>query len=145
MTRSNRVPDGYKASGVDVGEADAGLRNIIARVTATWPQSGLGAVSVLCCGLPLRSAAEHCSESEIRSPASRRASWLSLVSRLQQLRTGGCVSLTRQAQDIGQCGLIMLFKYGPTSGQRGNPRSTCREPVAIANRARRLAALASQM
>ena len=42
MTRSNRVADGYKASGVDVGEADAGLRNIIARVTATWPHSGLG-------------------------------------------------------------------------------------------------------
>ena len=46
MTRSNRVADGYKASGVDVGEADAGLRNIIARVTATWPQSGLGAVKL---------------------------------------------------------------------------------------------------
>src|SRR3984893_8232246 len=46
VTRSNRVVDGYKASGVDVGEADAGLRNIIARVTATWPQSGLGAVKL---------------------------------------------------------------------------------------------------
>jgi phosphoribosylformylglycinamidine cyclo-ligase len=46
VTRSNRVSDGYKASGVDVGEADAGLRNIIARVTATWPQSGLGAVKL---------------------------------------------------------------------------------------------------
>ena len=46
MTRSNRIPDGYKASGVDVGEADAGLRNIIARITATWPQSGLGAVKL---------------------------------------------------------------------------------------------------
>jgi len=46
VTRSNRVSDGYRASGVDVGEADAGLRNIIARVTATWPQSGLGAVKL---------------------------------------------------------------------------------------------------
>ena len=46
MTRSNRVADGYKTSGVDVGEADAGLRNIIARVTATWPKSGLGAVKL---------------------------------------------------------------------------------------------------
>src|SRR5438552_8834652 len=46
VTRSNRVPDGYKSSGVDVGEADAGLRNIIARITATWPQSGLGAVQL---------------------------------------------------------------------------------------------------
>src|SRR5205807_8518225 len=46
VTRSNRVPDGYKASGVDIAEADAGLRNIIARVTATWPKTGLGAVQV---------------------------------------------------------------------------------------------------
>ena len=46
MTRSNRVPDGYKASGVDIAEADAGLRNIIARVTATWPKTGFGAVQL---------------------------------------------------------------------------------------------------
>jgi phosphoribosylformylglycinamidine cyclo-ligase len=46
VTRSNRVPDGYKASGVDVAEADAGLRNIVARITATWPQSGFGAVKL---------------------------------------------------------------------------------------------------
>jgi phosphoribosylformylglycinamidine cyclo-ligase len=46
VTRSNRVPDGYKASGVDVAEADAGLRNIIARVTATWPKTGFGAVQL---------------------------------------------------------------------------------------------------
>src|SRR5712671_6972035 len=46
VTRSNRVPDGYKASGVDIAEADAGLRNIIARVTATWPQTGFGAVQL---------------------------------------------------------------------------------------------------
>ena len=68
MKRSNRVPDGYKAAGVDVAEAEAGLRNIIARITATWPQAGLGPDSVLWCGVPLQSAAEHCSESEIRSP-----------------------------------------------------------------------------
>src|SRR5437868_7470134 len=46
VTRSNRVPDGYKASGVDIAEADAGLRNIIARVTATWPKTGFGAVQL---------------------------------------------------------------------------------------------------
>jgi len=46
VTQSNRVPDGYKASGVDVAEADAGLRNIIARVTATWPKTGFGAVQL---------------------------------------------------------------------------------------------------
>src|SRR5438067_13918213 len=46
VTRSNRVPDGYKASGVDIAEADAGLRNIIARVTATWPNSGCGGVQL---------------------------------------------------------------------------------------------------
>ncbi len=46
MTRSNRVPDGYKASGVDIAEADAGLRNIIVRVTATWPKTGFGAVQL---------------------------------------------------------------------------------------------------
>ena len=44
--RSNRVPDGYKASGVDLAEADAGLRNIIARVTATWPKTGFGVVQL---------------------------------------------------------------------------------------------------
>src|SRR5438477_12535243 len=46
VTQSNRVPNGYKASGVDVAEADAGLRNIIARVTATWPKTGFGAVQL---------------------------------------------------------------------------------------------------
>ena len=46
MTQSNRVPNGYKASGVDIAEADAGLRNIIARVTATWPKTGFGAVQL---------------------------------------------------------------------------------------------------
>ena len=46
VTRSNRVSDGYKEAGVDIAEADAGLRNIVARITATWPQSGLGKVQL---------------------------------------------------------------------------------------------------
>jgi phosphoribosylformylglycinamidine cyclo-ligase len=46
VTRSNRIPAGYKAAGVDIAEADAGLRNIVARITATWPKSGLGAVQL---------------------------------------------------------------------------------------------------
>jgi len=46
VTQSNRVQDGYKASGVDIAEADAGLRNIVSRITATWPQSGLGQVQL---------------------------------------------------------------------------------------------------
>ncbi len=44
MSTSNRVPAGYKEAGVDVAEADAGLRHIVERITATWPKSGLGAV-----------------------------------------------------------------------------------------------------
>jgi phosphoribosylformylglycinamidine cyclo-ligase len=46
VTRSNTVPDSYKAAGVDIAEADAGLRNIISRITATWPRAGLGAVQL---------------------------------------------------------------------------------------------------
>jgi phosphoribosylformylglycinamidine cyclo-ligase len=46
VVQSNKLADGYKASGVDVAEADAGLRNIVARITATWPQSGFGAVQL---------------------------------------------------------------------------------------------------
>ena len=46
VTQSNRASDGYKAAGVDIAEADAGLRNIVARITATWPQSGIGAVQL---------------------------------------------------------------------------------------------------
>ncbi len=46
MTASNRVADGYKAAGVDISEADAGLRNIVSRITATWPSSGLGKVQL---------------------------------------------------------------------------------------------------
>jgi phosphoribosylformylglycinamidine cyclo-ligase len=40
------VPDGYKAAGVDTAEADAGLRNIVGRITATWPRHGLGKVQL---------------------------------------------------------------------------------------------------
>lgn len=46
MTRSNTASDSYKASGVDVGEADKGLSNIVARITGTWPQSGFGQVQL---------------------------------------------------------------------------------------------------
>jgi phosphoribosylformylglycinamidine cyclo-ligase len=50
VTRSNRVPAGYKASGVDIAEAERGLRNIIDRIVATWPAGGpaggLGAVQL---------------------------------------------------------------------------------------------------
>jgi phosphoribosylformylglycinamidine cyclo-ligase len=33
-------PEAYKAAGVDIAEADAGLRNIVNRLTATWPAAG---------------------------------------------------------------------------------------------------------
>lgn len=50
MTQSNRTPAGYKAAGVDIAEADAGLRNIIGRIAATWPpggpRGGIGAVQL---------------------------------------------------------------------------------------------------
>lgn len=50
MTGSNTTSPGYKAAGVDIAEADAGLRHIISRITATWPpggpQGGLGAVQL---------------------------------------------------------------------------------------------------
>jgi len=46
VKRPNTNPAGYKESGVDMAEADAGLANIIARITATWPKSGLGAVKL---------------------------------------------------------------------------------------------------
>jgi phosphoribosylformylglycinamidine cyclo-ligase len=35
--------DAYKSAGVDIAEADAGLRNIVRRITATWPPGGPGA------------------------------------------------------------------------------------------------------
>jgi phosphoribosylformylglycinamidine cyclo-ligase len=45
--RSNTTSEGYKEAGVDVGEADRGLANIIARITATWPAAGsFGAVQL---------------------------------------------------------------------------------------------------
>jgi phosphoribosylformylglycinamidine cyclo-ligase len=43
---SNSAADQHKAAGVDIAEADSGLNNIIARVTATWPKSGFGAVQL---------------------------------------------------------------------------------------------------
>jgi phosphoribosylformylglycinamidine cyclo-ligase len=46
MPVSDQGPEGYKAAGVDIAEADAGLRRIIGRITATWPQTGLGAVKL---------------------------------------------------------------------------------------------------
>ena len=46
MTQSNTASDGYKEAGVDVAEADKGLANIVGRITATWPQSGLGQVQL---------------------------------------------------------------------------------------------------
>lgn len=50
MSAPNQGPEGYKAAGVDVGAAEAGLRNIVSRITATWPpglpQGGFGAVQL---------------------------------------------------------------------------------------------------
>jgi phosphoribosylformylglycinamidine cyclo-ligase len=46
MSASEAAPAGYKEAGVDIAEADAGLGHIIRRVTATWPQHGIGAVQL---------------------------------------------------------------------------------------------------
>ena len=46
MAQRNIADNQHKAAGVDIAEADAGLGNIIARVTATWPKSGFGAVQL---------------------------------------------------------------------------------------------------
>ena len=46
MTRANTIAESYKAAGVDVAEADVGLRHIIERITANWPKSGFGAVQL---------------------------------------------------------------------------------------------------
>ena len=46
MAQSNIAENQHKAAGVDIAEADAGLGNIIARVTATWPTSGFGMVQL---------------------------------------------------------------------------------------------------
>ncbi|MGD9613976.1 MAG: phosphoribosylformylglycinamidine cyclo-ligase [Alphaproteobacteria bacterium] len=44
MSDDNPQADAYKSAGVDIPEADAGLRNIVRRITATWPKTGIGAV-----------------------------------------------------------------------------------------------------
>src|SRR5215211_6486688 len=46
VTRANTISESYKAAGVDVAEADAGLRHIVERITANWPKSGFGAVQL---------------------------------------------------------------------------------------------------
>jgi len=46
LAQRNIADNQHKAAGVDIAEADAGLGNIIARVTATWPKSGFGAVQL---------------------------------------------------------------------------------------------------
>ena len=43
MSDEHPQADAYKNAGVDIAEADAGLRNIVRRITATWPQGGPGA------------------------------------------------------------------------------------------------------
>jgi phosphoribosylformylglycinamidine cyclo-ligase len=45
--RATMVPTTYEAAGVDTAEADAGLRNIVERIKATWPPKGtLGEVKL---------------------------------------------------------------------------------------------------
>jgi phosphoribosylformylglycinamidine cyclo-ligase len=46
VTEANIIAESYKAAGVDVAEADAGLRHIVDRITAGWPKSGFGAVQL---------------------------------------------------------------------------------------------------
>jgi phosphoribosylformylglycinamidine cyclo-ligase len=46
LVQSNIAANQHKAAGVDIAEADAGLNNIISRITATWPRSGFGAVQL---------------------------------------------------------------------------------------------------
>jgi phosphoribosylformylglycinamidine cyclo-ligase len=46
VSRSDTPSAGYKEAGIDIAEADAGLRNIVARIAATWPKEGLGAVQL---------------------------------------------------------------------------------------------------
>ena len=46
MASNNSAANQHKAAGVDIAEADAGLSNIVARITATWPISGFGAVQL---------------------------------------------------------------------------------------------------
>ena len=40
VSDDNRMADAHKSAGVDIAEADAGLRNIVRPITATWPQFG---------------------------------------------------------------------------------------------------------
>jgi phosphoribosylformylglycinamidine cyclo-ligase len=46
VTPTNTIAESYKAAGVDVAEADVGLRRIVERITANWPKSGFGAVQL---------------------------------------------------------------------------------------------------
>jgi phosphoribosylformylglycinamidine cyclo-ligase len=46
LAESNIAANQHKAAGVDIAEADAGLNNIVSRITATWPKSGFGAVQL---------------------------------------------------------------------------------------------------
>jgi phosphoribosylformylglycinamidine cyclo-ligase len=46
LAQRNTAENQHKAAGVDIAEADAGLDNIISRITATWPKSGFGAVQL---------------------------------------------------------------------------------------------------
>ena len=46
MSDHNRQADAYKSAGVDIGEADAGLRNIVRRITGTWPPGGVAGSAV---------------------------------------------------------------------------------------------------
>jgi phosphoribosylformylglycinamidine cyclo-ligase len=46
VTQANVIAESYKAAGVDIAEADAGLRHIVDRITAGWPKSGFGAVQL---------------------------------------------------------------------------------------------------
>jgi phosphoribosylformylglycinamidine cyclo-ligase len=46
VSASEDISPDYKEAGVDIAEADAGLRNIVGHITATWPKSGFGAVKL---------------------------------------------------------------------------------------------------
>jgi phosphoribosylformylglycinamidine cyclo-ligase len=46
LAQTNIMANQHKEAGVDIAEADAGLSNIISRITATWPKSGFGAVQL---------------------------------------------------------------------------------------------------
>jgi phosphoribosylformylglycinamidine cyclo-ligase len=50
MTEPPSGPAGYKEAGVDIAEAEAGLRHIVRRIAATWPaggpRGGVGAVQL---------------------------------------------------------------------------------------------------